>query len=396
MPRQWWGAALAGTLGVYFIVLCLYPSGLDGLKAAIGVLTAAGILFHFLDRKFFLDPLFLSILAFAAVALASNMAGAGSMGESLKILSWTLPFILGKAYARDLSGHVNQALLIGASLLALYMAVALLLSLRGIDLVSTFQFARDYLTLTFRHVTRTSLYIAVACLICAYAILFLQGPKTRLLAWPGVIILFPALILSGRRMTLAAFLAVSALLLVSRKKVLILGAGIVATLLFIVVLGQGQRFNPNPEKLQQTQSVVERLTVWHAGWQIFMENPILGAGFGSFKEQAAPHVEAYRAAHPGKTNHENLQDAHNLILHVAAETGISGLAVMLFIFASSIWTGWRLKASHPAALCLASCCLLIFLNSQMHAHLYATNVHGLFFLLAGMTRGIAAALEAPR
>jgi O-antigen ligase len=395
MPEQWWKASLTGTLCFYFVVLCLFPSALDGLKAAIGVLTAAGILFHFLDRKFFLDPIFLSILAFATVALTSNMAGAGSMGESLKILSWTLPFVLGKAYARDLSGHVTQTLVIGAALLALYMAVALALSLRGIDLVSTFQFARDYLTLTFRHVTRTSLYIAVGCLICVHALLFPQGAFARRLAWPSLLTLFPALILSGRRMTVAAFLAVSALLLISRRKFLILGAGVAATLLCIVVLGQGQRFNLNPERLQKTQSVVERLTVWHAGWQIFKENPILGAGFGSFKEQAAPHVEAYRAAHPTNTQHENLEDAHNLILHVAAETGITGLTLILFIFASSIWTAWSLRERHPAALCLGACCLLIFLNSQLHAHLYSTNVHGLVFLLMGLVRGVVPILEKP-
>jgi O-antigen ligase len=396
MREQWWKNSLTGILCLYFLTLSLFPSALDGLKIAIGALAAAGLWHRYLDRKFLLDPVLLATLAYAAIALLSNLAGSGRMADSLKILSWTLPFILGKAYSQYHSEQLNKTLILGAAFLAAYMAVALALSIDGLDQISALKYSQHYLILTFRHITRTAIFVAVAGLICVYALLYCRETSVRLLAWPGIAILLPTLILTGRRMTVAAFLAVSALLLLYRKKYLILGIGLAVTVLGILVLGQAKRFDLNPERLQKTQSVVERRTVWYAGWQIFKDNPILGSGFGSFKEEAKPHVEEYRSTHPNHTKHENLEDAHNIILHVAAETGIIGVAAMLFIFFFSIWSGWSRRLSHPAALCLSACCMLIFMNSQLHVHLYASNMHGFLFLLMGMTSGIAPNLEAFR
>lgn len=395
MTEQRWKNALTVFLCFYFAILCIYPSGLDALKFGISVLFTVGLWHHYLNKKFFVDPILMGMFAFAAIALAGNFIGAGRFEDSLKILGWPLPFLLGKAYSQNHSGRINQTLVIGAVCLAAYVCLPFVLSLTDTSQTPLLELYPNYLILTFRHIARTAVYVAMACLICVFALLYWQGFAIRILAWPGLLILFPTLILTGRRMTLVAFLIISALLLFLRKKFLIPGLAFVATLLIINVLGQGERFDLNPERIQQTQSLIERQTVWYAAGQIFRESPFLGSGFNTFKAEAKPYVEAYRATHPKITDYESLEDAHNLILHVAAESGVTGLVAVLFLFIFSIWAGWKIRTQHSAALCLSACLLLVFFNLQLHSHLYSANIHGLVFLLMGMNQGLAASLETP-
>lgn len=64
-----------------------------------------------------------------------------------------------------------------------------------------------------------------------------------------------------------------------------------------------------------------RLSLWHEAWLIFTQFPILGAGFGQFAWQ---HFQLLPMIH-------NLQisglytNAHNLVMQLAAETGVLGL-----------------------------------------------------------------------
>ena len=68
-----------------------------------------------------------------------------------------------------------------------------------------------------------------------------------------------------------------------------------------------------------------RLYLWHEGWLIFKQFPLLGSGFGQYAWQHFLLTEQLRA--PNIVGLYN--NAHNLILQIAAEMGVAGLLVLL-------------------------------------------------------------------
>jgi O-antigen ligase len=68
-----------------------------------------------------------------------------------------------------------------------------------------------------------------------------------------------------------------------------------------------------------------RLSIWREAWLIFSQFPVLGAGLGQFAWQHFLLGPVLR--NPGVTGLYN--NAHNLVMQAAAETGLAGLAVLL-------------------------------------------------------------------
>ncbi len=79
-----------------------------------------------------------------------------------------------------------------------------------------------------------------------------------------------------------------------------------------------------------------RLYLWKESWLIFMHFPILGAGFGQFAWQhfqLAPEIQDINIS--GLYN-----NAHNLVMQLAAETGLAGLSILfgsLILWARRAW-----------------------------------------------------------
>lgn len=74
-----------------------------------------------------------------------------------------------------------------------------------------------------------------------------------------------------------------------------------------------------------------RLYLWRESWLIFAQSPLLGVGFGQF---AWHHFQLLPVMQQG--NIVGLyNNAHNLIFHLAAETGVVGLLV--FVVSLGIW-----------------------------------------------------------
>ncbi len=256
MNETWWKLSVTTLLGFFFLTLCLFPSKIDILKVAIGILIIAGIHTRALDKNFFLDPILFGIGAFTLIAMASSASGAGDLSKSFRISTWALPFVLGKAFSKTHPYKLMNTLLLGAVLLGAYMLCALAIKLLGDTGLLNFTFQN--LTLTFRSETRTALFIAIGSFICLYQI-FSNAKLSHIHYYVLTFsILFIALIVSGKRITLAALLATSTFLLVIRKKILFIMIIFIATAISIVIIGQSQRFSLSPDHLFAAQGVIER------------------------------------------------------------------------------------------------------------------------------------------
>lgn len=83
---------------------------------------------------------------------------------------------------------------------------------------------------------------------------------------------------------------------------------------------------------QGVTSVDIRLHIWREAWLIFVQHPLLGAGFGQFAWQ-------HFLLGPVLRNVDIVglyTNAHNLVLQLAAETGLAGLVI--FFGTLALWT----------------------------------------------------------
>jgi O-antigen ligase len=82
---------------------------------------------------------------------------------------------------------------------------------------------------------------------------------------------------------------------------------------------------------QVASGVTPRLQLWGEGWQMFLDAPLIGAGFGQFAWEHFLHQAANdAAAAPGVFNH-----AHNIVVQLLAETGIAG--ALIVVGAAVVW-----------------------------------------------------------
>jgi O-antigen ligase len=83
-------------------------------------------------------------------------------------------------------------------------------------------------------------------------------------------------------------------------------------------------------------SVAFRVQLAREAWEMFLQAPLLGAGWGQFPS----HDFAYRALHGLHIVTWPFNHAHNLVLHLLAETGLAGAS--LVVGAVLIWL-WGLR-----------------------------------------------------
>jgi putative inorganic carbon (HCO3(-)) transporter len=118
-----------------------------------------------------------------------------------------------------------------------------------------------------------------------------------------------------------------------------------------------------------------RITIWKTVVPVIMEHPVFGVGYGNIRAATHMSLGVYKTG-------------HNLFLEVAAEMGIPGLLVLLWIFGG----GWRLaskltkrggrtavlgRSYHGVLICL----LVVNLFGQRFLNY---SIAGFFFLLSGL------------
>ncbi|OGX26353.1 MAG: hypothetical protein A3J51_05010 [Omnitrophica WOR_2 bacterium RIFCSPHIGHO2_02_FULL_45_21] len=133
-------------------------------------------------------------------------------------------------------------------------------------------------------------------------------------------------------------------------------------------------------------SSIDRKFIWRAGWKMFISNPWIGVGLGTFmfnfKKFIAEDYQ-YSAAY-----------AHNCYLQMASEMGLIGLLAFLFILGLFFYHGIKILNSRERNFywytLLASQAAIIGYCVQMGVDttLYSLDLGMLFWLVMGI--GVAA------
>lgn len=369
-------------LCTYFAVICLNPSWTE----ASGLLTLiAGrwvIKKSDQDLSWISDPAFTALGAFALYSSAANALGSGEVARTGVIYGQMIPFLIGRAWALTRNDTLHKDMFAGAAALSIFVFTGQILLWCDLDRLEILAPALQDLRLTFRNAVRTALFVATGGLVCLSHMLPPASWRTRITATLTGSALMITLITTGKRTTLAALLLCVGCLLFTRGKKALITVILFSAIGLIFLLGKADRFIPAPEALIASQA--ERMAVWYAAIEIIKENPFTGSGFRTFKQVATPHVEAFRMTRKTQTApYENLEDAHNLALHILSESGICGFIIFSLIFFFPLRHCWKLRTQNSAALPLLACLGLILLNSQLHVNLFSPNTGGLTFLLTG-------------
>ncbi|MDH4069691.1 MAG: O-antigen ligase family protein [Ignavibacteria bacterium] len=155
-------------------------------------------------------------------------------------------------------------------------------------------------------------FLGGSLIVLMVAVLFLTQARTGIIV-TGAVLLFMFVILRWSRPLLAG--------------AILLGIGLVTTLLVLVVPGVGGRLL-ELSRPGENVSVARRVIFWEAGLASVPDSPILGHGPGSY-----PFVVAgYRTPDYWVSGSEDIvPHAHNELLETVVETGLAGLVLNLLL-----------------------------------------------------------------
>jgi len=105
--------------------------------------------------------------------------------------------------------------------------------------------------------------------------------------------------------------------------------------------------------------------------RIAFVHPVLGLGFGRYRQRAAPYYERHPLA-------DRRSHAHNNFLQIAAEAGLVGLAAFTLLFATMLRFGFeavrRCRDPNLHAIALGGCLALVgFLVGGLTQYSFGDN-----------------------
>ena len=210
--------------------------------------------------------------------------------------------------------------------------------------IDAWQWTSAYRSAPFTNYSVYGAFTALFFLVCLSRFLFDNSQYDRVL-WTVWFVCFGVglLMCFSRGVWLSVIVAVGFMLLqlgrgVTHKKVLFVGA---ACLILLACLSLPSIYNIFVERISSTVDLSyasnrARLLRWGQAFVMFVENPILGKGYGAFAmlyEEDVALVGSYTAQYQ--------LGAHSEYLQVMAELGIVGLAVWIWLNLAFLRYGFR-------------------------------------------------------
>ena len=123
----------------------------------------------------------------------------------------------------------------------------------------------------------------------------------------------------------------------------------------------------------------DRFYMWYGAVHIFLDNPIIGAGTGSYrtemKKRGRPEWPA--SSHP-----------HNSILYMAVSFGTIGVIILLWFFTEMVKNGWRSRQL-PVGFFILSTAFVIFISGFVDTQILDAGTLMLLALVTGLQRELS-------
>jgi O-antigen ligase len=186
--------------------------------------------------------------------------------------------------------------------------------------------------------------LMVTALLIAFGLLLglRKAPVARALCLGAVVICLTGLFLSLSRGGLVALGAalVFAVLVGGRQRIVTAAIVTVIGLTVVGYFAYGASDDAR-ERVTTLGSGTGRTDIWTVGWRMVEAQPLQGVGVGNFQTSSVHYL-----LEPGAILRDDFivdrpQVAHNMYLHVLAETGIPGLVLFLGLLGAGTLAAWR-------------------------------------------------------
>jgi O-antigen ligase len=214
--------------------------------------------------------------------------------------------------------------------------------------------------------------LAIGCLALLLLVLVLTGSRSAWL-YLGVLCALALLLHRVRKDSVSRKFAVVAPALLAGY---VAAHGITA---LPFMGGEPGHVTPVDRLFQMASGVDARLQLWSEAWAMFQQAPLVGAGWGWFSWNHFLHnATSPAAAAPGLYN-----NAHNLVMHLMAETGFAGAAIV--VGAAALWAAdLRRVRLDPESWWLLSLLGIIGVHSLLEYPLWYSYFLGMAALLLGL------------
>lgn len=190
---------------------------------------------------------------------------------------------------------------------------------------------------------------------------------------------------------LALGAVVVALALSHRKRLVIVGAGVVVAAGLMLVSSIRHRVLTELDFTNGSNTLVGRFHLWSVAIQMLRDHPIFGAGLSGFAAVLAPYWNP--------TNADRFTYPHNIVLNSWTETGILGViafAWILFAGFRSSWQGWRSSPAlwHPVHLGVLVALVAVIVHGLVDVPYWKNDLSLELWALLSLTLAAAAVSSA--
>jgi O-antigen ligase len=157
------------------------------------------------------------------------------------------------------------------------------------------------------------------------------------------------------------------------------GLGVVGTIAILAAIKFGDGGRALQDRLQENSAVEFRIAAYRAGWEMFLERPLLGWGTRDLQIELARRITGFRG---------DLFAVHNTYLDVLLEEGTVGLGLYLWLVVALFRLGRKgTQDSHTVVASIRNVWPLLLAVYFVNATLVVMNyqfVNGLLFTCAGI------------
>lgn len=234
-----------------------------------------------------------------------------------------------------------------------------------------------------------SYFLALAIVLSSVLYKHADSPSKRLAYLTGMVLFFFGLMTGNGRtgMLIVVILLPYILLNIFRKRnVAKVTLGCLVAVLMLMMSSTVQvRINQAVQDIalfrqDVTQtSLGYRFQMWETAWEVFRENPLLGAGPRGFQEAWAD-----------KASDEPVipfREPHNAFLFYASSYGVIGLLSLIWLYVALLWTGWRQRHSLAGGIVFSFAAVVVLSSFTNTVFMGAVNL-ACVMLFIGLQGGL--------
>lgn len=343
-----------------------------------------------------LNPALLFLFIITCVSLIHTIDLKDSLkGGVLRLLQYIFVFLILAEELKD-KGHIRK-IFFSLSIGAIFVSVdAVLQVITGKDFVRGYPpiYNLDLVraTASFKDANNLGVYLsAIAPLVFGLSLYYFRRLSKLVMLLVSLLVMAGILLTYSRPTLLAIYVALFFLAVVKKDKILL--TGLIAVMLaspFLMpksVKDWIKLMEYNPLRMMCND---DRIAAYRNTLQMIKAHPIIGVGANTFMKNYRFYKEAPEYRNIVTSDY---MYAHNNFLHMAAETGLVGLGIFLWLlfrlFTALAAIYKRLKDDYLkiTLLSLIICLVSFLVNGLTESSLYSSRLAIIFWYLAGFAMG---------